>query len=382
MPGPSVPLTLVLMAAMLLAGCTGSDEDPRPDAAMPGPMDAVAFRAASFGDGPAALTTAAFDGTFAFHDNAQYVGEVVDLVGLESTSRQLHDITDLMPAGQPWAMHVSVDGDTGDGDLDLYFEEQGPVTMRWCDCPFGGHNDLYAYGIGGGRVVLGVQFDEIHGDPTDTAIPLQGFDYHVEVTIATSPRMLPPGIPVAVRLTAVGDEVRFANHTQTITVYGPDDDPVGSLAPGEGSFVVEEGAPTGEYVFIQRLDGAPMDASVATTGPLAVRLLTLLTDFVSTPIADGQPGTMTFDAPATVIAVGACAFAGDVEVDPAFEVLDPTGSVWAAASTGGPSIGGWGACFNNWPGDGQQQPGTWTARFTDTLGTGREIQAWTTSYQR
>ncbi len=379
-------LLVSVFLAILLAGCAadapaansgGSTNSP---SAAPG----VASQApVLLGDRAATIVSETFTGTFAFQDNDQYMGAAADSLGQSWTNIQSHDLSGLVPAGLPFALTVVADADAGSGDIDVFFDGAA-VADYWCECPFGSHNELFAYGTGKSTdLTLMVQFDEIHGEPTDTGVPVQGFDYSVEVRFEAGPSFLPPGIPVALHLAEPGDAVTFVNHTQSIVVYRAGGAQVAVLESGEAEFRLEGNATPGEYVFIQRLDGAVAEATVATAAETApqARLLSTVKEFGAIAIPDGEVGSTTFDAPATVIEVGGCGIAGDVEVDPSFEMLDPAGNQWAHESTSGVALFGWGTCQSNWLGGPDQQPGTWTLSFTDTAGHDRQLMHWFTYFQ-
>lgn len=382
-------LLVLILGVTTLAGC--SDDGAEPEG--PGSLDDEAGDAAAaaqplwMGDqGPPVSAMETFTGTFAFQDNRQFMGEAASHLGQDWTNIQLHDITHLVPVGVPSMLHIVGDADTGSGDLDVFFWVSDALAGWWCDCPFGGHNEIMAYATGeGGQVIIGVQFDEISTGPTDPGAPVEGFDYTVDVMVSGHGRMIPPGVPIALSLTNPGDHVRFENHTQPIVVYGPDDAILGTVDPGDNVYAFQNGSDAGEYVFLQRLDGTPMTATAwraDDTTPLRVRFLDVQYSETFQSIPDGEPGFMPFEAPPSVISVGGCGLGGDLEVDPSFRIVAPSGETWAAAADAGVSVLGWGACMSNWPGDAEQQPGTWSVEFADTAGHDRTLGHWLMWYVR
>ncbi|MGB0651985.1 MAG: hypothetical protein ACPGQL_02195 [Thermoplasmatota archaeon] len=385
--------SVALLVAATLAGCTsddgGNDPDEAPGAA-PGPDGlgpAGTATLLAIGSGSPHTANETFTGTFAFQDNRQYMGQYAGEAGQAWTHQQEHDLSGLLPSGMPFQLTLLAEAATGSGDIDAFLVGDA-VAESWCDCPFGGRNEVRAYGLGDSNDLrLVVQFDEIHGEPTDTGVPAQGFDYTVQVAVVGSPGLLPPGVPLGLRLEAPGDSVTFTGHTQPITVYDPADAQIGVLgADSDGTFTLDQEMPTGEYIFLQQLNGAPATATTTrgdgTTEPPAARFIGVVSEAAFVELPDGQPGETTFVAPPTVIEIGGCGFGGDVEVDPAFVMLDPDGQQWAASASSGPAIGGWGTCTSNWLGSPDQQPGTWTLRFTDTAGHERGLFHFYSAYER
>ncbi len=370
-----------LLVAGALAGCTGAPESSNetPDEANDAPLfrvDPVRLGAADF------EASDTLSGTFAFTDNDQYAGEAQRRLGQAPDNWRFHDLSNLLPSAGLFAIEVTVDADPGGGDIDAWFEGDG-IIVSDCECPFGGHNVITGHGLGGFPLTLSVQYDEISSGPDDPDVAAEGFDYTVDIVVRSQERPIPPGIPVAVRLTEPGDYIAFANHTEPISVFSPNDEPVATIGADNDSFMLANGMPGGEYVFIQQENGAPYDAAVWHMGDNERRARALPIDY-AWHIADLGLGTTmrtTFDAPATVIAVLVCAGAGEATAFPSVEITRPDGEIWAGMS-GDIALLGWGGCFSNWIGAPDQQPGTWTVTYTEQAGEGVEIAARTGAYVR
>lgn len=382
---------LLLVCSVLLAGCAetpdpGASADPGQDDDAQGSHQMVDLLT---GDPSLAGVVASetFTGHFDFQDNSQYMGEVADETGQDWTNTRQHDVSGLLSSGAPYEISVVADAETGAGDIDVWFEHDGLIAAQWCDCPFGGHNELRAYSTGdAGSMTLVIQFDEIHDEPTDTGPPAEGFDYNIDVEVRSDPRMVPPGVPLAYELAEAGDHIMFENATETIVVFDPDDQPVARLEPSDHiMFTLDANQTTGEYVFVQAFSGAPATARGGTAGieppESDTRFLDLDFEVESVDVSGGS-GELSYEVPAHVLETGACGFAGDAEVDPAFELLQPDGTLWDESTSTGPALLGWGACRGLDLSSGEIQSGTWTATYTGTVGEDGELFRWVTWYER
>ena len=372
-------LLLLLMA--LLAGCS---DDGTPTAEVPDDPavgeDGLRVEPLRFAE-EGALTSDSFTGRFEFTDNQQFAGEVQRDLGQDPANTQLHDITDIIPRSGLFMLVVSSSADPGTGDIDTWLASDGTVSGWQCDCPFGGENTLYAFGVGdGGTVEVGIQYDEISSGPDDPGYALQGFEYEISVVAHPLVHSLPAGLPIAVSLNP-GDELRFANHTSSIMILDGDDEVVGVLAPGNDTFVAGS---RGEHVFIARLDGDHYQASVAYAGERipASRVLGVTLTRESEFFPPGSAASLSFEASTTVLEVGACGFAPRISVDPWFQVTRPSGEVWADSQSSGPQPLGWATCAGMWLGYPGREPGTWEVALTQTLGNEVELLWWTIQYDR
>lgn len=378
-------LGAVAILAVLVAGCTSVSETDAPGPDAPdarGPdfrIDTLQFADA------AGQTVEIFEGRFDFADNDQFAGEAHRAAGVDPDNVRVHALTELLPRSGVFRIDVVVAADPAGGDIDAWFMDDGTIGHWRCECPFGGNTHAIAYAEGdGGKVELAVRYDEVSSGPTDPAVAHQGFDYAATVTVTTMPDAVPPGKPVAFLLESPGDHLAVANHTQPITIYGPDDAQVTVLQPADTLFELDEGMEPGEYVLIGRLDSEPFEAKVghSSPGPRTGRILDITYASGSASFDVGEEPRMTFEAPPTVIEVGGCGSAGDATVDPSFRMLDPADAVWVEDAPGGPALLGWSVCYSNWPGSPDQRPGTWTLEFTETAGQGAELMWWTSAYER
>lgn len=371
---------------LAFAGCTDDAPTPQPAEEESDEGGGHQMSSLSFGDPDLAGLEASetFTGSFQFQDNGQYMGEVADEAGQDWTHQQSHDITGLVTAGAPYEIQVLADADAGAGDIDVWIEHDGVLATTWCDCPFGGQNEYHAYGTGeAGTLTLWIQFDEIHTEPTDTGPPVQGFDYTLDVTVRTDHRLIPPNVPLAVTLAQPGDHVMFANATSAIAVYGPDDTRLATL-DDQTMYGLENTTAAGEYVFIVAPGGTPASARFGTTQTAATdpaaRFLGVTGGFTVEEVPGDGTG-IEFDAPASVVELGACGMAGDIETDAAFSLVAPDGSTYDSSTASGVMVG-WGVCTGLDLGDEALVPGTWSAQYTGQVAQGAEVAYWVTSFER
>lgn len=365
----------LLLSLTFLAGCADDAvPEPTPDEVEAKQQELVHML--SFAEAGESVTES-FSGRFEFADNQQFVGSLERDLGMNQNHRQSHAIGHLLPADGLYVVHAATTAQPGGGDIDTGFD--GEVLINtFCDCPFGGANDLFGYGQGSGELDLLIQYDEISSGPTDPSIALQGFDYTIEVTVRPLVETVPAGVPVAVEL-QVGAVLIASEFSEPVTVYDPADQRVKVFEPGDESFTVTT---AGEHVVIGQVNGGPFALRVENATEAPARLLSIVEDGGGRSVPAGTSETITFEAPATVIEVGGCGLAGRLSAQPAMRIVDPAGETWAAAANGAVVPLGWGSCAANWLGDPDQQPGEWRVEMVQAAGDEIELFWWTSAYQR
>lgn len=366
--------TILLLLVPLLAGCAGDV------ATEPTPEEAAEQQALTHRLGFADVgheTDESFAGRFEFTENDQFVGSTLRELGIDPANQRSFDISHLLPADGLYVIHVVVDADPNGGDIDVGITGDA-LRHAYCDCPFGGHNEVFAYGVGAGAATISIQYDEITSGPTDVSPALTGFEFTIDVAVRSLHHSIPAGVSVAVDL-PVGAELELANHTSLVTLYDPDDRRIKVFEPGDDVFLSGR---AGEYVFVGQEDGSPFEAVVRNASAAQARIIH--NDFAlgTRVVPAGTSEVLEFEVGATTIEKGGCAIAAHASVMPAMRIVTPSGETWAAAADGVGSPVGWGACFGTWLGDPDQEQGTWRVEMVQTAGDEIELIWYTTSFRR
>ncbi|MGB1586386.1 MAG: hypothetical protein ACPHID_05015 [Thermoplasmatota archaeon] len=364
---------VLMLFVVALAGCADEASSPNAGAEAPDDEGLAARQWVSFAEEGSELSES-FSGRFEFTDNDQFAGEGQRRLGMDPANQHVHDASGVVPADGLYEMVVTATAQASGGDIDVGIRGDA-VLSTLCDCPFGGENTVYVYGLPGDVEIL-IQYDEISSGPNDPNVAAQGVPYEIQVTARPLPERVPQGVPLAVELEH-NQSLVLDGHSSTVTVHDGDDQVVAIMEPGNTTFVA---AQAGEYVLIARQDGTPFGLELPSDAE--IRILDVEGEMDSQTFASGQAAEATFDAGAGFIEMFACGISGDVTVDPAFTVTDPAGELWSSSSSAGPVPLGWGSCTGTWRGHPELMQGEWTLAMEETAGPGIELLWFTGHYVR
>lgn len=287
-----LPITLLAILLVPLAGCIDEPAAPGPDAA---PDDAVVVTDPETGEENVVVPydlrfetdldapyhhEETEDGTFALGEHWDRNGEFQDNAGMDSGSLHLRDISDKVPKGVPVRITLDLTSDMTEGDLDLWLDI--PFQEVWAadfDTPRGGTSSA-SYTIvhtSDDPIRLAVFYDEPE--------PAEEVRYEVTYVIDADPSLLLPGIPVVVPLPAGTSSLALASATGAtgpVWLWDAEDVFLGTTETGAVvNHTFDGGAARGDHVVLipegseaARLRVyAPLDPDAPAPGDGARRML-------------------------------------------------------------------------------------------------------------
>jgi hypothetical protein len=288
-------LAPLVLAALLLAGCSGSpatdDGGPQatPAAGHTGILHPLAFAALT---APVSKTLWA-NGTVAFQDTCNTGGCIMD------TSRAIRptDLSAELPAGVPvrvrlelaYAPHpILADG------FDVWLQTDGSVVYSYLYVGEPGLRSAEVVLLPGGRTeAVMAAFSPGDGLP-DSA-------YTFRIDIEAHPTLLPPGVPVGIAL-GPGQSIAANGTGVDLLVYGPDDALIGQFRE---PFTLPAAARRGEYAVILSGGAASLVVGNASAPP-AMRPLGLSLEVgPETVVAPHGVTAASWDVPGHPLGVGA-----------------------------------------------------------------------------
>lgn len=316
-------------------GAEAEDGAPPVDGNAPAAADA---RVATFAVPTKVDKTLWLNGTFTLQEQGGYLADARQALGLEHTNAHVTDISADVPVGVPVRLVAEVDGQVGDGDIDLWFAipNEDVWNMR-AEAPFGGFTRIETHALRSSTdpIYVVVAYD----DPA--AAPEAPYALFVEVHADSD--LLRAGVPVELPIAEGARAVELATddvgEDAALVVWGPDDAFVGRfpLAQGNTTLPLPEDAPRGGYVVMLSMD-VPR-ARLAVVGvEEAPRLKPVRQDIQLGDAMRTTSGVVewTFSAARVPLQVGLGLSPGNVHEKIDVAITSPAGPLIGVVAPGGP----------------------------------------------